>query len=681
MLNKLRLFGKKQAKPGKPGDAIQSQDSQEALRRSEEFFHVITDNSSDIVLILDAKCDIKYASQSIFRFLGYKPEELVGRSGFGLVLPADLPKVVSDFSASIEPGHPPVMDCIRVQHKNGSVRFFEGMGKNLLDSPIVSGLVLNLRDITERKMAEESLRESEERIRLITDNTSDLIAILSFDVMPKYLYLSPSHETMMGYKPDDLIGKSGLEFVHPDDRANLASLLKVYVTEKARRIVGAPSKPWHETFEYRAKTKSGEWRYLESVSDLVGDKIIMVSRDVTAHKKAEEMLREEKERAQQYLDVAGVLIVILDRQGNIKLMNKRGCEIIEAEKEEQVIGKNWIDNFVPDTQRNTVKKAFDRLMSGDTAMTEYFENSIVTKRGKEKIIAWYNTLLRDKNNEITGVLSSGEDMTARVKAESALKEAYAMLKETQEQLIQAEKMEAIGRLASGVAHEVKNPLGVILQGLDYLDDKLSPAQKKVAEVLSMMRTGIEKADSIIGALVDFSRATHLDIHAERLNVILENSLALVKQTTDAQKIEVTRGLSESLPAVSVDRGKIEQVFMNILLNAAQAMPHGGKLSVNSYRAKVGKIGAGVGRRRGDYFEPDEEAVFVEIKDTGPGFSKDNLKKAFEPFFTTKEATGGTGLGLSVSRNIIDMHRGIIEIESDEGKGAKVTLIFKIAQGG
>ena len=681
MLNIINLFGKKKDKPGQRVDTGQGSDSQEALRRNEEFFRLITENSSDIVLIVDSKGNIKYASQSVYRFLGYSPEELVGKSGFGFIFPADLPRAVLEFGAAIGAGHKPVLHSFRVMHKNGSVRFFEGIGKNLLNNPVISGFVMNVRDITERNKSEESLRESEERNRLITDNTSDLISLLSFEALPKYLYLSPSHERTMGYKVDELIGKSGLEFVHPEDKVKLASLIKVYAIEKARRIVGAASKPWHETFEYRAQTKSGEWVYLESKADLVGDKIIIVSRDVSVHKKAEELLKEEKEKAQKYLDVAGVILVILDTRGNISLLNKRGCEILGIDEEKQIIAKNWFDNFVPDNERRTVKRAFENLMAGETALTEYFENSVVAKNGKERIIAWFNVLLRDKDNQITGVLSSGEDITGRVKAESALKEAYAMLKETQEQLIQAEKMEAIARLASGVAHEVKNPLGVILQGLDYLEDKLSPAQKNVSEVLTMMKKGINKADTIIGALVDFSRATHLDAHTERVNVILENSLALVRYAVDAGKIHIVKGLKEDLPLVSVDRGKIEQVFMNVLLNAIQATPTGGKLSISSYKANVGKTGAGVGRRRGDYFEPEEEAVFVEIKDTGSGISKDNLKKVFEPFFTTKEASGGTGLGLSVSRNIIDMHRGIIEIGSEEVKWTKVTLIFKIAQGG
>lgn len=286
------------------------------------------------------------------------------------------------------------------------------------------------------------------------------------------------------------------------------------------------------------------------------------------------------------------------------------------------------------------------------------------------------------NNEITcrvRVCLDRKKYIAELKnTKEALQAAYNELKETQFQLIYAEKMKAVGLLASGVAHEVKNPLGSILLAVNYLEKKLS-LKKEISEILNVMKDHIGKADSIVSALLDFSRAKKLDIESADVNSILEDSLNLIQYGFRLESIKVIKEMKEALPKVLVDKAKIEQVFVNVLLNAVQAMPIGGKLFIRSYLTQLNQPKNGVGRRSGDYFKLGEKAVVAEIEDTGVGIPKKHLGRVFDPFFTTRGREQGAGLGLSVTRNIINMHKGLIEIKSEENKGTKVIISLKIGR--
>lgn len=270
------------------------------------------------------------------------------------------------------------------------------------------------------------------------------------------------------------------------------------------------------------------------------------------------------------------------------------------------------------------------------------------------------------------------EITERKKTEEELRAAYTTLKDIQEQLIQAEKMQAIGMLASGVAHEVKNPLGTIMQGIDYLEKKLPLEQEDIFKTVGMIKESIGRADDIIRTLLDFSRVTNLNLQPQDINSILENSLVLLKQNLESKQIEVVKETKQDIPKVLVDRNKIEQVFINVLLNAIQAISENGKIIIRSYDTQSEEIknaAHGIGESR---FKTGEKIVVVEIEDTGIGILEENIKKIFDPFFTTKKLGEGFGLGLSICRSIIDMHRGIIEIESQPGKGSKAIIILRIA---
>jgi signal transduction histidine kinase len=253
------------------------------------------------------------------------------------------------------------------------------------------------------------------------------------------------------------------------------------------------------------------------------------------------------------------------------------------------------------------------------------------------------------------------------------------LKSAQLQLIHAEKLESIGRLAAGVAHEVKNPLAVIQLGVDYLSQTLK-GNKDVTETVDDMDDAVKRADTVIKGLLEFSRPTELEIKTLSLNTVLEESLLLVKYELSKNNISLDKQLENELPDIELDRNKMKQVFINIFMNAVHAMGKDGTLTARTYSNQLSKDLYNLHCMNTKHFKVGDRVVIVAIEDTGTGIPEDKIDKLFEPFFTTKPTGIGTGLGLSVTRNIIDLHKAVINIMNRKAGGASVSIIFKTTQG-
>ena len=251
------------------------------------------------------------------------------------------------------------------------------------------------------------------------------------------------------------------------------------------------------------------------------------------------------------------------------------------------------------------------------------------------------------------------------------------LQSTQLQLIQSEKLDSLGRMAAGIAHEVKNPLMMLLTGVKILSKRLGDADEETRVLLQDMTDAVQRADRIIGGLLSYSRNRDLDTAIVDLNATIEQSLVLVKHEIDKRHIRVVKELAESLPPVTLDEFKIQQVFVNLITNALHAMGDEGEICLRTGVETMTR-GNGIGYRATDHFAPGERVVVAHIEDSGPGIPDEHLQRVFDPFFTTKPTGVGTGLGLSVSRQIVEMHGGTIDIGNRETGGARVTTIFKLA---
>lgn len=227
---------------------------------------------------------------------------------------------------------------------------------------------------------------------------------------------------------------------------------------------------------------------------------------------------------------------------------------------------------------------------------------------------------------------------------------------------EVERWKTVANLAAGVAHEVKNPLAILLQGVEYLVHKTGKQDPDVTLVVKEMEEAVHRADSVIRGMMDFASIAQLNVIAEDLNLIIERSLLLLKNQFDRSHVEVIKELGTDLPQVQVDRPRLEQVFINLFMNAVEAQPGGGRLWVRTYR-EVAPGGNGV-------------AIIAEVENEGKGILKEHLAQVFDPFFTTKRNMGGTGLGLSIVKNILDMHNAKIQIRNRENGGVRVALQFQ-----
>jgi PAS domain S-box-containing protein len=411
-------------------------------------------------------------------------------------------------------------------------------------------------------------------------------------------------------------------------------------------------------FNYEAIIKNKEGKEIpvnvttsalrSSNNEIIG--ALEIFRDLTERKELWDQLREERDKAQQYLSVARVIIVALDLKGRITLINKMGCEVLGYD-ENEILGNNWFDFYVPAKTRHKVREFFLNLIAGEFKATEYYENPILTKDGEERIIAWHNTTLKDKKGQIIGTLSSGEDITER--------------KLTEAELLRSEKMASVGQLAAGVAHEVNNPLAGILVYIKLLLKKYEQNKLQTEDTkkqLEKIGKETERCSRIIKNLLDFSRQAEVKLRPVDINKVIEATFEIIGH----QIIKIDEKLCPSLPLIKVDFDQIQQALMNIILNAAQAMPDGGDLTITTSVAKGVKIGNSI-----------RDAVRIDISDTGVGIPKENLDKLFTPFFTTKEKGKGIGLGLSVVHGIIERHHGKITIQSNPVDGTTFSIFLGI----
>jgi len=248
------------------------------------------------------------------------------------------------------------------------------------------------------------------------------------------------------------------------------------------------------------------------------------------------------------------------------------------------------------------------------------------------------------------------------------------LKEAQAQLIQAEKMNVIGGVASGVAHEVKNPLATILYGIEYLNTKISERDEKVELTLRSIKEAAERANNIIKDLLDFASLSRVQHQPEDLNAITEQALSFIKYQCENRGVQLLKEYDPELPHILADRNRIEQVVVDVMLNSIFMIKENGQIKLKTYQKELEPQDFADRNLDVKLFPLGEKVVVLDIEDTGPGIADEHLPKIFDPFFTTRRAEGGVGLGLSIARTIMTSHNGFIELMNIPG-GARARVIF------
>jgi len=410
--------------------------------------------------------------------------------------------------------------------------------------------------------------------------------------------------------------------------------------------------------------------------------------------RVEEALAHERNLLRNLLDNLPDYIYAKDVEGRYVIDNRAHMEFLQIKKPEDVVGKTVFD-FFPEELAALFHADDQAIIASGNALVNREEPSI-TPAGEHRWISTTKVPLKNRQNRPTGLVCIGRDITEQRLAQEQLKEANAELSKSQEellralaelkeaheelrsvqlQLIEAEKMKSIGRLAAGVAHEVKNPLAIITMGVEYLLNQELAQQEIAASVLNDILAAVKRADNVVRGLLDFSAPKNLEVRTQDLNAVIDQSLSLVRGELGPD-LKVLRELDPNLPPLKLDNIKIGQVFVNVFTNAIHAMGKTGVLTVRTYAKQLTGVGQNVGDSRSENFRVGDTVVVAEVCDTGTGIPGDKLTKLYDPFFTTKPTGKGTGLGLTVTKTIVDLHAGTIDIVNRPEGGAKVTIMFK-----
>ncbi len=609
------------------------------LREAEERYRMQLQSALDAIFVADAETGILVdGNPAAARLVGRDRSELIGQHQSILHPSEDFEgDFTKTFKEHLKEKDGAVLET-RVVTKKGKTRdvaiktnLFEIGGRK-----VIQGI---FRDITDRKRAMEALRESEERYRTFVDSTTDM-AYLKDDQF-RYIVVNKANQAFFGYAESKVLGKTDFDLM-PLEAAEACRQSDRQALEE-NGIVIAIEQMGEKIFETRKFPV-----LLRDGRRGVGAFI----RDITEHRRAEEALQESEERFRNLVERAPDVIYTLSADGTLTSLNPV-FEKITGWRQEECVGQSFKSFIHPDDLPIAVG-TFKAALKGERPPT--YELRIRGRSGQWVVAEFTSGPLIEKG-AIAGELGIARDITERKHAEDALRRS-------EEQLRQLQKMEAVGRLAGGIAHDFNNLLTTILGfGRLVLDRVKEPDVR--ADVQEILSSG-ERAARLTNQLLAFSRKQVSQPNPLDLNGIVADMERLLHPTL-GENINLLTIPGENLGMIQADRGQMEQVIMNLALNARDAMPKGGNLTIETHKETVGPDkAAAVNMPGGDY-------VVLIVRDTGVGMTHEIRRHAFEPFFTSKDVGKGVGLGLSTVYGIVQQCGGWVDLLSEPGKGTEVRV--------
>ena len=613
----------------------------------ERLFSAAVESSNDAIITTSLDGTITGWNSAAERLFGYSAAEATGEN-ITLLVPEDRLPELQDALRRIGWGE-------SIEHSE-TVRLRKGGGRievSLSISPIKSpsgatiGISKVARDITETNKTRQVLRRQTEELRRIFETSQDLIMVM--DARGFLVQISPSCEAILGYRPEEMIGRSGEDFIHPDH---------LETSRKEMRAARRGQRP--KMSDTRCIHKNGRevWLSWLGTWSEPARRFFFVGRDMTESRLAQEALRESERLARGIVDTALDAFVQIDEKGFIRDWNAQAENIFGWSRDE-ALGKNVFELMGQPDGQGPLKKALQSfLLSGNEVVRQPRRELEIRRRDGKKITAELSiAALRTRG----GFVFNGfvRDLTDKIAAE--------------ERIRQAEKMEAMGQLTGGIAHDFNNILTVITGTIEILADAVK-GEPQLAAITRMIDEAASRGADLTQHLLAFARKQPLEPKVTDVNTLIIDTAKLLQRTL-GEHVEIESVFEdETCPAI-VDPNQLATAILNLALNARDAMPDGGKLIIETgfviLDDNYAKMHSDV--RPGRY-------AMIAVSDTGAGIPAAMLDKVFNPFFTSKGPGKGTGLGLSMVYGFIKQSAGHIMIYSEEGHGTTIKMYLPPATG-
>lgn len=497
---------------------------------------------------------------------------------------------------------------------------------------IVDGQMIGVhglsRDISQQKELLHQLQISQKMYKLISDNSQDIITYSSMD--GTILFISPAVTKLLGYKPEQLIGKSVFAYWHPEDAAAVGFSLH--------------DSSDTNTYTSRVLHKDGHYVWIETTANIVRDtngeanQILGVGRDVTERKRAENELRATKERLESFIDHNVDPIMLFDADYKVVRVNESFEQTFGWDYAE-IVNRHVFDlQLVPSDRKDELKKNLELLREGKQILG--YETIRLCKDGTPLNVHLTAFPLRDEQGTISGCSVSLRDITERKQAEQ-----FA---------INSEKLSITGQLAAGIAHEIRNPITAIKGFIQLMNSGFEEKRRYFDIILSE----IARIEMISSELLLLAKPQTVSVTPKDIVLQLTHVKTLLESQAIMNNVQMILDFNPDEVFVSCDENQLKQVWINFIKNAIESMPGGGKIVI-----RLRELG--------------REGVAVSIKDEGCGIPQHMLDKLGQPFYTTKEK--GTGLGFMVSKRIIDNHNGTLTVQSKQNIGTTVTVSLPLGQ--
>ncbi|MGJ4941481.1 PAS domain S-box protein [Bradyrhizobium sp. HKCCYLS1011] len=616
----------------------------------ERLYSAAVESSSDAIITKSLDGTITGWNPAAQRVFGYTAEEAVGRNT-DLIVPTDRTGEPQDILARVgRDERIQQYETIRVRKDGTPIQVSLSIAPIKSPTGQTTGAVMIARDITESRKTEQALRQQTEERRRIFESSQDLILIT--DRKGTLVQVSPSAETILGYAPAEMIGRSGSEFIHPDDLPKAREGMRA--SRRGQRPRSSDSHYVHK--DGRIVTLSWTASWSEPVQ-----RHFFIGRDMTESRLAQETLRESEQLARNIVETALDAFVQIDDSGSILNWNSQAEKIFGWPREE-ILGKDVFELISVEQDRDELKAALGRVLltgaSDGLGSGQRHEIMVRRRDGREFKAELSVTALKTRN----GFVFNGffRDLTDKVAAE--------------ERIRQSEKMEAIGQLTGGIAHDFNNILTVITGTIEILAGAVAK-EPQLAAITKMIDEAAGRGAALTQHLLAFARRQPLQPREIDINTLMIDTAKLLRPTLGEQ-IEIESVFNDESCIAHVDPNQLATAVINLALNARDAMPDGGKLILETGWADLDENYTSLY----DDVGPGRYAM-IAVSDSGTGIPTAIMDKVFNPFFTSKGPGKGTGLGLSMVYGFVKQSAGHIRIYSEEGHGTTIRMYLPPGRSG